>query len=138
MRLTESILKNLKEEHENVAIDIDIYIRHYEYQPDIEPEEVFRSSGDSSYFTVVKNEQEAERFNYHSDYWGSESEYQEQNVELVSSLEDYIESGDPMYFEDDDGSKHYFTVTGVAIDRQYNSISHTKILIKEIEPEETK
>ena len=37
-----------------------------------------------------------------------------------------------MYFTDDDtGEKYYFTVTGVAIDRQYNSISHTKILIKE-------
>lgn len=120
------------------AININTFIGHYEYQPDIEPEDHFRSSGDSSYFTVVKNEREAEKFNYHSDYWGSEDEYQEENVELVSSLEYYIESGDPLYFEDEEtGEKHFFTVTGVAIDRQYNSISHTKILIKDFNSDES-
>ena len=131
--LFESFVQHLAEDDEN-AVNIDTYISHYEYQPEIEPEDYFRSSGDSSYFTVVKNEREAAEFNYHSDYWGSADQYQEDNVELVSSLEYYIESGDKLYFREEDGNKHYFTVTGVAIDRQYNSISHTKILIKEDKP----
>ena len=138
--LSESILIKLKESDNsnedidfNKATDIGIFINDYEYQPDIEPEETFRNSSDSSYFTIVRNERDAERFNYHSDYWGSAEQYQNDNVGLVSSLGlgDSDVGEDLFYFEDEDG-KHYFTVTGVAIDRQYNSISHTKILIKEV------
>lgn len=127
---TKSIFNLLKEF--DSALDIYMYIDHYEYQPDIIPEDVFKKSSDWTYFTIVKTEQEAKEFNYHSDYWGTDIQYQRDNVELLADLEDFIASGDKMYFTDDDtGEKYYFTVTGVAIDRQYNSISHTKILIKE-------
>lgn len=127
---TKSIFNLLKEF--DSALDIYMYIDHYEYQPDIIPEDVFKKSSDWAYFTIVKTEQEAKEFNYHSDYWGTDTQYQRDNVELLADLEDFIASGDKMYFTDDDtGEKYYFTVTGVAIDRQYNSISHTKILIKE-------
>ena len=126
---TKSIFNLLKEF--DSASDIYMYIDHYEYQPDIIPEDVFKKDSDWTYFTIVKTEQEAKEFNYHSDYWGTDIQYQRDNVELLADLEDYIASGDKMYFTDDTGEKYYFTVTGVAIDRQYNSISHTKILIKE-------
>ena len=127
---TKSIFNLLKEF--DSASDIYMYIDHYEYKPDIIPEDVFKKDSDWTYFTIVKTEQEAKEFNYHSDYWGTDIQYQRDNVELLADLEDYIASGDKMYFTDDDtGEKYYFTVTGVAIDRQYNSISHTKILIKE-------
>lgn len=127
---TKSIFNLLKEF--DSATDIYMYIDRYKYQPDIIPEDVFKKGSDWSYFTIVKTEQEAKEFNYHSDYWGTDIQYQRDNVELLADLEDYIASGDKMYFTDDDtGEKYYFTVTGVAIDRQYNSISHTKILIKE-------
>lgn len=119
------------------AINIESYIGHFEYPPEIEPEEEFNKSSDSSYFTVVRNEREAERFNYHSDYWGSAEEYQDANVELVSSLEGSIEDGSKFYMNDDDGTHYEFTVTGIAIDKQYNSVSHTKILIKEVPAKET-
>ena len=138
IQLKNSMNGELNESSTDGAININTYISHYEYQPEIESEDEFRSSGDSSYFTVVKNERDAEKFNYHSDYWGSEDEYQEDNVELVSSLESYIESGDPLYFNDEEtGEKHFFTVTGIAIDKQYNSISHTKILIKDVNLKES-
>lgn len=126
---TKSIFNLLKEF--DSASDIYMYIDHYEYKPDIIPEDVFKKDSDWTYFTIVKTEQEAKEFNYHSDYWGTDIQYQRDNVELLADLEDYIASGDKMYFTDDTGEKYYFTVTGVAIDRQYNSISHTKILIKE-------
>ena len=124
----EEYRNSLNEDDNEECVDIDAYIGHYEYPPEIEPEEEFRNGGDSSYFTVVKNEREAEKFNYHSDYWGSEDEYQQQNVELVSSLESDIENGTKFCMYDGD-NKFVFTITGIAIDRQYNSISHTKILI---------
>ena len=77
---TKSIFNLLKEF--DSASDIYMYIDHYEYKPDIIPEEVFKKSSDWTYFTIVKTEQEAKEFNYHSDYWGTDIQYQRDNVEL--------------------------------------------------------
>ena len=82
-----------------------------------------------SYFKLIKNVHEAEVFNYHSDYWGDAEEYQEQNVELIDALSPYIGKKVTITFED---GQMQGTLLGIAIDRQYNSLSHTKIVFDDI------
>lgn len=82
-----------------------------------------------SYFKLIKNVHEAEVFNYHSDYWGDAEEYQEQNVELIDALSPYIGKKVTITFED---GQIQGTLLGIAIDRQYNSLSHTKVVFDDI------
>lgn len=81
---------------------------------------------DYSYHTLVKNVREAERFNYHSDYWGDADSYQERAVEFVENVEPYI--GEIISVDDGEGNYEDFKLLGVLIDRQYNS--HLKLLVE--------
>lgn len=125
--LSESILINLKEDT-SAGYNLESFLPNYEYPPEIAVEEVFNNDSDRSYFTVVRTVSDAEKFNYHSDYWGTAEEYQDNMVDLLSTLEPYIE--DKTVFNID-GFEEFnkATITGVAIDRQYNSMSHAKILV---------
>lgn len=133
MFIMKKIIDYLIESEEAFKDVYDLYnfIPNYEYPPDIEEEDQFLSSSDSNYFKIVKTVNEAERFNYHSDYWGSDEGYQEENVELLNTLEPEIKNGTKFTISDEPDL--IFTVVGVAIDTQYNSISHTKILVKKVE-----
>lgn len=82
-----------------------------------------------SYFKLIKNIHEAEVFNYHSDYWGYAEDYQEQNIELIDALSPYIGKKVTITFED---GQIQGTLLGIAIDRQYNSLSHTKVILDDI------
>lgn len=82
-----------------------------------------------SYFKLIKNVHEAEVFNYHSDYWGHAEDYQEQNIELIDALSPYIGKKVTITFED---GQMQGTLLGIAIDRQYNSLSHTKVVLDDI------
>lgn len=82
------------------------------------------------YYKIVKSVHEAEVFNYHSDYWGHDEDYQEQNIELIDALSSYIGKMVEIYY--DDGAIRGKLV-GIAIDKQYNSISHTKVVLESIE-----
>jgi hypothetical protein len=82
------------------------------------------------YFKLIKDTHEAEMFNYHSDYWGTAEDYQNQNISLIESLSPYI--GKKVYIEYEDGDIKG-TLLGIAIDTQYNSISHTRIILDSIE-----
>ena len=81
------------------------------------------------YFTLIRNVHEAEVFNYHSDYWGYDEDYQEQNIELIDALSPYINKRVAIQY--DDGVIEG-TLLGIAIDKQYNSISHTKVILDDI------
>lgn len=118
-------------EDDEQCIDIQYILDNYEYPPDVEPEEMFNNDPDSSYFKVVRDANEASKFNYQSDYWGSADGYQEEMVGLLEELENYIVDGTTLCMYDGD-TEIKFKVTGVAIDKQYNSISHAKILFKEV------
>lgn len=81
------------------------------------------------YFKLIKTVKEAEKFNYHSDYWGYDEDYQEQNVDLITSLSPYINK--LVTIEYDDGAIQG-KLLGIAIDKEYNSISHTKVILDSI------
>ena len=81
------------------------------------------------YFTLVRNVHEAEVFSYHSDYWGYAEDYQEQNIELIDALSPYINKIVTIGYDDDFIQG---TLLGIAIDRQYNDISHTKVVLDNI------
>ena len=84
---------------------------------------------DYYYHTLVKNVREAEKFNYHSDYWGYDEDYQEKAVEFIREIKPYI--GKRVGIECNDGDTLICKIVGVLIDRQYNS--HLKILIEDVE-----
>lgn len=82
------------------------------------------------YYKLIKTVDEAKKFNYHSDYWGYDEDYQEQNIGLIDALAPYINKIVEIEYEDG-----YIKgkLLGIAIDRQYNSISHTKVILDTIE-----
>lgn len=84
---------------------------------------------DFFYRTLIKSVKEAEKFNYHDDYWGDALTYQDDNIELTKEIEDYI--GLTVTYESENEIKN-FRLLGVLIDNKYNSISHTQLLIEEI------
>lgn len=85
---------------------------------------------DMQYRKLITSVREAERFNYHSDYWGSAEEYQEGNVALMDSIEEYVNKPVEITFEDDETVR--FKVLGLLIHRHYNSPSHSRMLIEEL------
>lgn len=103
-------------------------IDRYEYPPEVTTREWLGS--DYYYRTLVTTADDAEKFNYHSDYWGDAYEYQEENFDLMLDLESYV--GDRCYV--DYGGDDYIegTLEGILIDNQYNSISHTCILLSDV------
>ena len=90
---------------------------------------VDESDRDRSYTTLVTNTSEAEKFNYRSDYWGDASTYQQDNVDLITELEPYVGKLVQIGYGEDG---IVGTLKGIAIDRQYNSISHTTVVLEDI------
>lgn len=82
---------------------------------------------DYRYHTLIKSRDEALKYNYQPDFWGTADEYQKDNVKFVSELAPYI--GKQVLAFDDDT---VFTLKGVLIDNQYNSLDHTKVLVEEV------
>ena len=80
------------------------------------------------YHRLVTSVSAAERFNYRGDYWGSADEYQEANVELMEAIEPLL--GEKVSF---DGGDYVGVVVGIAIDKQYNSIEHTVVVLDGVE-----
>lgn len=82
---------------------------------------------DYKYHTLIKSREDALKYNYRPDFWGTADEYQKDNVKFVSELAPYI--GKQVLAFDDDT---VFTLLGVLIDNQYNSLDHTKVLVEEV------
>lgn len=122
-------MKLLKENLEDVE-DISYLIFDTSYgQKYIEELDIASKEEIDYYFTLIRNVHEAEVFNYHSDYWGYDEDYQEQNIELIDALSPYINKRVAIQY--DDGVIEG-TLLGIAIDKQYNSISHTKVILDDI------
>lgn len=83
--------------------------------------------GDYKYYTLIKSREDALKYNYQPDFWGTADEYQKDNVKFVSELEPYI--GKHVLAFDDDT---VFILLGVLIDNQYNSLDHTKVLVEKV------
>lgn len=122
---------SLKEDNEE-AEDITYILDEYNGEVDFVTKEELGL--DYSYRVLITSVSEAQEYNYHSDYWGSDSEYQEQNVDLMWRLEKYVGKTVKIEFED---TTVYAKLIGILIDRQYNSIDHTKILIEPINMNES-
>ena len=122
-------MKLLIEDYEDVE-DISYLVFDTSYgQKDIQELDIASREEIDHYFTLIKNTHEAEVFNYHSDYWGYAEDYQEQNVELIDALSPYVNKRVAIYYED---GAIEGTLLGIAIDRQYNDISHTKVVLDNI------
>lgn len=122
----DSIKKGLYTESEDVP-NITWILENYDWDVDIMTEEQLGS--DYLYRKLCRNVDEAARFNYHSDYWGDADSYQDANIELMEQIEPYV--GKEVIVDFDDGSQKY-KILGIAIDKQYNSLSHTCILAEEL------
>lgn len=81
---------------------------------------------DIIYRKLVKSVDEAEKFNYHSDYWGDADQYERDVVEFMEYLELLIGRG----FTDEDGDA--YEIEGLLIDKQYNSLGHCAVLLKKL------
>lgn len=112
-------MTNLAELIEDVRQEVD-----YDYEV-LTPVTKEFLGNDIFYRKEVKTVAEAERFNYHSDYWGDADYYQEQNVTAMEMIEPYI--GEVVEY---DGQK--LKIIAMLIDKQYNSIGHTDLLIEEV------
>lgn len=118
--------KEVKTESVESVDDITYLFEQFDWEFDITTKEQLGS--DYYYHTLVKNVSEAEKFNYHSDYWGSADSYQKDVVDVVKSFEPYI--GKEVTITYDEGEKEKFKVIGILIDKQYNSLSHLKVLVE--------
>ncbi len=85
---------------------------------------------DIRYKTLCKIKEDVLRFNYRSDYWGDAESYQEENEKAFELIEPYI--GEEISIDFDDEGTCNFLLIGMIIDKQYNDISHTEILVEEI------
>lgn len=74
---------------------------------------------------LLKSVDDVERFNFHSDHWGSEEDYEEQAIEVMSRIENYIGEKVRIYFDEDE--QPIATLLGMRIDKQYNS--HIAIIV---------
>lgn len=113
-----------------MAKDITWILDSYEYPIDWTTEKMLGMEW--SYRKLIKTVDDAERFNYHSDYWGDAYTYQDDNVDLMAALEPLV--GERCVYETDDGPIEG-TLDGILIDRQYNSISHTLVLLSDVTDE---
>lgn len=124
MNLYESIKNNLKENDQ--PHDLTWVTQNYEGVDWVDDDD-----RDFSYTTLVKSISDAERFNYHSDYWGDADTYQQENVDLMTELEEFV--GKTVKFDSEDEGYITGVLKGIAIDKQYNSLSHTAIVLEEIQ-----
>lgn len=81
-----------------------------------------------SYYKILKNVRDVEKFNYHDDYWGTAEDYQEDNLQVMELLEPYI--GKKVSISYDDGEAQGILL-GLAVDKQYNSLSHSRVILDE-------
>ena len=81
---------------------------------------------DMHYRAKVHNVTEARQFNYHSDYWGYDGEYKDQNITAVKGLRGCF--GKIVQYNGE-----AVRLVAMLIDKQYNSIGHTALLIERIE-----
>ena len=125
LKFMNNINRNILKESESNIPDITWILENYDWKVDITSREELGS--DYSYHKLVTDAQEAKEFNYHSDYWGDADSYQEDMVDLVEQIEPYV--GREVSI-DYDGDEVKCKVLGVLIDRQYNSLSHAKILVE--------
>ena len=100
---------------------------NYDWDVDIVTKDQLGS--DYYYRTLCTTVNDAERFNYHSDYWGDADTYQQDNIDLMEQVEPYV--GKEVIVDYDEGSQK-FKILGIVIDKQYNSLSHTCILGEEL------
>ena len=125
LKFMNKINRHILKESDASMPDITWILENYDWKVDITSKEELGS--DYYYHTLVTNEREAEKFNYHSDYWGDANTYQEEMVDLVSQIESYVGKD---VIVDYDGDEVKCKVLGVLIDKQYNSLSHAKILVE--------
>ena len=125
--------RNLKESIDSDPVDFTRIVERY---PDVDiiTSEELSESGERRYYVLVTNVDEAKKFNYHDDYWGSAEEYQKDNIRLVGKVENYIEKLVKVHFDNDE-DPFIGLFRGVLIDRQYNDLEHTKFLIDPVELE---
>jgi len=110
-----------------MAKDITWILDSYEYPPEVTTREWLGS--DYSYHKLITNVRDAERFNYHSDYWGDAQAYQDDNVDLMAALEPWVGS---RCVAEVYGDRIEGTLEGILIDKQYNSIGHTSVLFSDV------
>lgn len=126
--LNESIEENKETQN------IDYILNRYDDLDMIDKENL---GNDSFYQTLVTSMSEVKEFNFHSDYWGSEDEYQEKAEELMSDIEPYI-GKIVEYTIPEENETYKVKINGIYIDKQYNS--HLKLAVDWImnEAEEVK
>ena len=127
IKLNKSLKKKINESENTDIPDITYIFEDYDWKFDITTKEDLGL--DYSYHKLVKTTEEAEKFNYHSDYWGSADTYQEEVTEVVSQFEPYI---DKKVLIDTDDGPITCKLLGVLIDKQYNSVGHLEILVEDI------
>lgn len=110
------------------SYDITRVLNMFEYPLDVTTREWLGS--DYSYRKLVRTVNEAERYNYQSDYWGDADDYQADNVALMAELEDLVGQRCSVRM---DGDVIEGTLEGILIDKQYNSVSHTDILFSDVD-----
>lgn len=107
--------------------DITHILEKYDWEVDITTEEQLGS--EYFYYKLCATTEDAMKFNYHSDYWGDADSYQEDNIDLMERIEPYV--GKEVIVSFDDGDVK-FKILGIVIDKQYNDLSHTKILAENL------
>lgn len=127
IKLNKSLKKKINESENTDIPDITYIFEDYDWKFNITTKEDLGL--DYSYHKLVKTAEEAEKFNYHSDYWGSADTYQEEVTEVVSQFEPYI---DKKVLIDTDDGPITCKLLGVLIDKQYNSVGHLEILVEDI------
>lgn len=123
--------KTIKTEDIDFSADITYILEQF----DVEIVTAEELGSDYMYRKLITDVNEAEKFNYHSDYWGDADSYQQENVELMEEVEQFV--GNVVKVERDEGPEFY-KILGILIDRQYNSLSHTVILGERIEDNTSK
>lgn len=119
--------KSGKLTEEDSLPDITYLLEDYEWKIDVVTKENLGS--DYSYFTLVKTPEDALRFNYHSDYWGTADAYQAMAEEVVNAFAPFVDKNVVISFDDGDVKAK---VLGILIDRQYNDLEHMKLLIEDL------
>lgn len=88
------------------------------------------------YYTVLQNSDEVARYNFQGDYWGSDEEYESDNMWLAEVIECYVDKEFLVKKEYDD-TQYKGVLVGIAIDDQYNSLAHTDIVFDNLVPVDT-
>ena len=99
------------------------------YETDDSIEVYAKNDIDTMYYSkLLTTVEDVEKFNFHSDHWGYEDEYEENAIRVMERIENHIGDKVKVPFEND-----YITGTllGMRIDKQYNS--HIAIILDEFE-----